>query len=580
MSRRPSRPPSPRSRPVAPPTPPSVSTTHPAHLVALGVAFACVLASVSFRMYDLDVWQHLAFGRAMASLGEVPRTQLWTWPTHGAPVVNPSWGFSWLLWPFWTAGGVWGLAAWRWLTTAIVAALVWATARRLGVRAIPTLVTLVLCGLVIRSRSQARPETLALVWLAAVPFVLHAVRRTAWRDALLVAIGLAWANSHLSWWWGPLLVVLHAAGSWRSPSTRRDGARLLLVAFAMVAVAFVNPYGPELVLRPWRFVSEWRHDPFLAGISELQPLDWRMNLSNGLPLLLLGAPLLAWARARRHGFDLVETLVLVVFLGLALQGSRFVAPAAVVVTPWFARDLEAWLATWRGGPLHAAPWRQTLAFALVAPLVCLPEWTGYEGRFGVAPDLRRAPVAACDFIEAHGVRGRMLNDFFLGGYVLWRAGLDPARAPFLDIHPEDAPAELRAATLAAFTSRRGFEALEARWRFDHVLLSRSPLPRAGLADLLDRKREWALVCVDDAAALYVRRDGPLAAVADSFAYPLLPGGALALDELTRACAADTALARQVWGELERQRASSPAHASFAALRATCATTLGASVVTP
>jgi hypothetical protein len=106
------------------------------------------------------------------------------------------------------------------------------------------------------------------------------------------------------------------------------------------------------------------------------------------------------------------------------------------------------------------------------------------------------------------------------------------------------------------------------------------LPRAGLADLLDRKREWALVCVDDAAALYVRRDGPLAAVADSFAYPLLPGGALALDELTRACAADTAIARQVWGELERQHASSPAHASFAALRAACATALGARVVTP
>ena len=177
MSRRPSRPPSPRSRPVAPPTLPSVSTTHPAHLVALVVAFACVLASVSFRMYDLDVWQHLAFGRAMASLGEVPRTQLWTWPTHGTPVVNPSWGFSWLLWPFWTVGDVWGLAAWRWLTTAIVATFVWATARRLGVRAIPTLVTLVLCGLVIRSRSQARPETLALVWLAAVPFVLHLIMR-------------------------------------------------------------------------------------------------------------------------------------------------------------------------------------------------------------------------------------------------------------------------------------------------------------------------------------------------------------------------------------------------------------------
>ena len=221
-----------------------------------------------------------------------------------------------------------------------------------------------------------------------------------------------------------------------------------------------------------------------------------------------------------------------------------------------------------------------LQIAVVAPLLCLPEWLGHENRFGVAPDLRRAPVAACDFMQAHGVRGAMLNDFFLGGYVLWRFAPDSTRAPFLDIHPEDAPAERRAATLAAFTSRRGFESLDARWRFDHVLLSRSPLPRAGLADLLDRKREWALVCVDDAAALYVRRDGPLAAVADSFAYPLLPGGALALEELTQACASDTALARQVWGELERQRAQSNANTSFAGLRRVCATTLGMDRVTP
>ncbi len=580
MSRRPTRSKSAAPRPVAPPTPASMPATHPAHLAALLVAFACVLASVSFRMYDLDVWQHLAFGRVMAAMGEVPRTQLWQWPTHGTPVVNPSWGFSWLVWPFFEAGGVWGLAAWRWLTTAVVASLVWATARRMGVRGIPALIVLVLCGLAIRSRSQARPETLALVWLAAVPFVLHAVRRPLVRDAALVGIAWAWANSHLSWWWGPLLVTLHAAGTWRTAATRRDAVRLVLVALAMVAVAFVNPYGPELVQRPWRFVSEWRHDPFLAGISELQPLAWRMNLTNGLPLLLLGGPLLAWARARRHGVDLGEALMLGVFTALALQGSRFVAPYAVVATPWLARDLEAWLATWRRGPLHASPGRQALAFALVAPLVCLPEWTGYEGRLGIAPDLRRAPVAACDFMQAHGVRGRMLNDFFLGGYVLWRFAPDSTRVPFMDIHPEDAPAEQRAGTLAAFTSRRGFEALQARYAFDHVLLSRSPLPAAGLADLLDRKREWALVCVDDAAALYVRRDGPLAAVADSFAYPLLPGGALALDELTRACAADTALAQQVWGELERQRVSSSAHASFDRLRATCATTLGVSVVAP
>ena len=47
----------------------------------------------------------------------IPTTQLWVWPSWGGPDVNPSWGFRALLWPFWAAGGEWGLLAWRILTT-------------------------------------------------------------------------------------------------------------------------------------------------------------------------------------------------------------------------------------------------------------------------------------------------------------------------------------------------------------------------------------------------------------------------------------------------------------------------------
>ena len=572
MSRRSSRIVAAPPRPTAPAAP--VPLTHPAHALAILVAVACVIVSVSFRMYDLDVWQHLVFGKAMAMLGEVPRTQLWTWPDRGAPIANPSWGFSWAVWPFWAWGGAWGLALWRVLTTLVTFTLAYVTARRLGARGVVTLLAIVVCALVARSRSQVRPETLAAVWLALVPFLLHGVRRPLVRDVGLLVVALAWANSHVSWWLGPLLVVLHALALARSRERRGDATRLALVALAMVALAALNPFGLEGMLRPFRFAVTWRHDAFLAGISELQPIDWASHVADGLPLVLLGWPLLALARMRRQGFDVEETLVCVLFTALALQGSRFVAPYAIVAAPWCARDLDAWMADRRTGFARASAWTQGLVVALVMPLACAWEWTHFEGRLGVTPDLRRAPVAACDFMQAHDVRGRMLNDFFLGGYLLWRFWPDSTRAPYMDIHPEDTPAPRREAVLAAFTSRRGFEALDARERFDQVLLSRSPLPRAGLADLLDRERDWALVHVDDATALYLRRDGSCAAVADSFAYPVLPGGALALAELRTACAQDTALARQVWGELERQRASSRAHARFDDLRAVCATSLG------
>ena len=554
MSRRPNRSPSPAVRRASAP-PPAPALARPAHLLACMVAAACVLVLVSFRLYDHDLWQHLVFGKAMAMLGHVPTTQIWTWPLHGTPLVNPSWAFSWLVYPFWQAGGDAGLLAWRWLTTLLAFGFAYATARALGARGITVLFVMVVCALVYRQRSQVRPETLAAVWVALTVFVLHAVPRRSLRDAALVLIGLAWANSHLSWYLGPVLVLLHAIGlRFAGEAARRHAPRLALVALAMLAVAFMNPFGAELVRRPLRYVLEWRIDPLVSGISELQSIDWAANFSNGLPLLLAGWPVLALARARRRGRDVTEWLTCAACTLLVFQGSRFVAIYALVAAPYVARDLDDACAAWRAWA-SAGAWRQAIAFVLLAPLACAYEWTHFENRFGVAPDMRRAPVVACDFIQAHGVRGRMLNDFYLGGYVLWRAWPDSTRLPFLDIHPEDAPRELRDAYLSAFQSRHGFESLDARWHFDHVLLSRGRLERPGLIDLMDRLPEWALVSVDDAAALYVRRGSALGAIADSFAYAALPGGGLALADLQTACAADTALARQVRGELARASAS-------------------------
>jgi hypothetical protein len=84
--------------------------------------------------------------------------------------------------------------------------------------------------------------------------------------------------------------------------------------------------------------------------------------------------------------------------------------------------------------------------------------------------------------------------------------------------------------------------------------------------------DWALVSVDDAAALYVKRGSALAAVADSFGYAVLPGGGLALGDLTRACAQDTALARQTLADLDRARGTG-AQSKYEALRRTCESAL-------
>src|SRR5439155_813618 len=92
---------------------PGLSLRHPALLLTAVAAAIGILLSVSFKISDPDIFQHLRVGRAIWESHSVPAQYLWTWPAYGTAEVLPSWLFRALLWPFWAVGGIRGLYAWR-----------------------------------------------------------------------------------------------------------------------------------------------------------------------------------------------------------------------------------------------------------------------------------------------------------------------------------------------------------------------------------------------------------------------------------------------------------------------------------
>lgn len=546
-----------RARPRVPgPALPASSLRHPAAWFAVAVAFAAVLVSVTTPIFDTDFWQHLAVGRAIWSLHHVPATQLWSWPTHGAPDANASWGFRVLLWPFWTAGGAWGLQAWRWLTALAAFALLWAAARRMGAAGLSALVAIVVCALVYRQRSLVRPENVVAVLLALELWVLE-TRRRGGRDltAWLPAVALAWANVHISWPLG--LVVLGAyalddAVRPRGPRTPKLG----LVLLAGVAATFVNPFGVRAVLQPFEFFLSQRGEPLYRSIPELQPLPLARNLRNGLPLLLAGWPVLLVWRARRRGLDLAEAVLCPVCIALAFSSQRFLGFLSVVAAPFLARDLDAWVRT-RAWPAWTSPaWARAGLAAGACVALGLPEWTRAELPFGTGIREEQFPVVACDFMAEHGVQGRGFNPFYLGGYLLYRFWPDPGRLPFMDIHMAGKREDRDALALAG-SDPRVFPALDRRYRFDWALVRRIPYEGDQLLEYVERDTAFALVFMDEAAALFVRRTGPMAPIAERFAYRTLGAGREKLAALNPLMFGDRAVRSRVVRELEREANGSP-----------------------
>jgi tetratricopeptide (TPR) repeat protein len=170
--------------------------------------------------------------------------------------------------------------------------------------------------------------------------------------------------------------------------------------------------------------------------------------------------------------------------------------------------------------------------------------------------MARYPVRACDFMAEHGVRGKGFNDF-QGGYQAWRFWPDRGRLPFMTGTPEVATQVDRNLLSLSQRSRGSWLQLDARHHFDYVLISRFHSGWGLLMDFLDADSTWALVFADDAAALYVRRGGPLDSVATRFAYRWLPGGTEKLAELGQLALRDSTVRHGIDQELLRETRESP-----------------------
>lgn len=558
-------------RPASEP-PQAVPVSHPAFLLALLAVAACIVLSVSLRIHDPDLWEHLAVGRAIWQLHRVPTTQLWTWPTLGAPDLNSSWGFEALIWPLWQAWGVKGLFVWRWLTTLAAFGLMWGAARAMGSKGFAALGVMMVGALVYRQRSQVRPETIAAVLLALEVWILE-TRRHGGRDRARWLIGIAWvwANVHISYWIGLVVFCVYVVDgmlSRRGRAQSRGAAKgvavggvvgkpaLAWVGVAMLAISLANPWGWRALWAPFDYALHGSQEAIMKSIGELHPVAWRSNSTNGLALLALAWPVLFVARWRRVGLDRVELMMLTFFSLLGFSIQRFLGCYALMATPYVARGLEDWLGRRRMPRLLQPAFARTALLTAACMAIALPEWSRADMTLGLDFDWRRYPVRACDFMAAHSVRGRGFNRFELGGYLLYRFWPERDRLPFMDVH-QAGTREDRDLYVRSRSDPEGWRMLAQRHAFDWALVIRDRERPDPLVDFLDRDSAFACVFQDDIAGLFVRRGGALDSLARTQAYRFVPAGAASLASLGPQWSRDPVLRSEMRAELERAVAASP-----------------------
>lgn len=476
-------------------------------LVAL--TFIGVFVMATRAPLDTDMLWHLRAGEWQVEHRALLRVDLFSYSRAGEPWINHSWLSQIIMYGFYAALGDAGMA----LYTSILATsgMIFVYRTLEGNAVVKAFVT-VLASAAAAVFWSARPQMVSF-FLSAVVFYLlwHYLEKDSDRLWFIPLIMVLWANLHGGFAIGFILMVLATVGEaarWlfdevlggqEGPGLRRAG-RLIVVGLVSAAAIGVNPYGPRMILYPFRtvgigvlqdFIQEWASPDFHQG--QTWPFIW----------LLLGTLALAGLSKRRLGW---RDAVLVTGTAYAsLLAGRNIATFAVVASPVLAAHAQSWLDE-LGLRLHLDRRPQgALAVVNVAILVVALGAGVAKMAYALNPALlldarqQQLPVGAVTYLEREQPPGPLFNSYNWGGYLILAARDYPV---YVDGRTDLYDDDLLQSYLNTYFAQPGWqERLDATGA--NVVLIEASAP---LSQVLALSDGWKVGYADGVAVVYERQD--------------------------------------------------------------------------
>lgn len=472
--------------------------------VWLAAVLSVVLAMTAreSRYLSNDTFYDLYAGRYIFRHG-LPRVNVLTVTSHGAPWVDQQWLAHVLFYGAWEAGGYAALAV---LSTALVTAgfaVLGVLMLRSGVPPVRMFAWIIVAFLASIGDTGPRAECFAFLFFALTMSLVvtdSRAERMRWRTWLAVPTLVIWANLHGSVLLGAALVGLYAGYRAVRALIRSDrgmaSAYLLLAGAALVSVV-CTPYGLGVL----RYYHETIGNPVLKhNVTEWMP----PSLGNpscwiffGLVVVSCTAIGVAWRRGTRP--DPVLAGMALALLVLALTGVRFQAwfafTGSLAAAEALARSSRRPVpALRRAFQIAVAGALGTAALASLLVLAVQP-----AGRFAA-----RVPVQAIDVaarIAARHPTSRILGDDITSSPMLWLHPATVGRVGYDARFEQYTNSQLSA--YINFVDVRGPGWLRAADGYDIIVASPAFHPR--LTSALTVLPGWRVIYHDHGGIVAVRK---------------------------------------------------------------------------
>jgi tetratricopeptide (TPR) repeat protein len=456
-------------------------------------------------LQETDLFFRLANGQEILRTGHVPGRNLFSFTFPDQPYLDSAWLFDVAVAGLYRLGGFPAVVMGK--TAIVVATFVAAylLLRRLGAGRVIAALVLAAAAFCMRERLVERPHVVSLLGEVVVLALLPALqdgRRKAW---LLVPVVALWANLHAGAFVGPLLVALAGLGVLLegiiapSLASRRTIFNHALAAVLCAAALLATPVGSGI----FRYLS-FHIDIFaIHPVDEFRPSAWHSDV----PLLIYAAALAlvlgvgAALRVRPRACAFLPVLGLALLAGRHVRfGADFVLVAAILAAPLLTTLGARW--TTRIAPAYGAQFQRATG-ALLALLAFVPRVAEVErhgGWLDVDLDRTNLPWAALAFVDQHGLRERMYNDFETGAFLIWQGY--PRYRVFVDPRLPAYPREFH-----QLLGRSEMTRAEWTRTMDHFGVTSALLDYAGVNRRVAwwDPAEWALVFRAQDTRVFARR---------------------------------------------------------------------------
>jgi hypothetical protein len=481
------------------------------------ITFLAVFAMAARISVDTDTWWHLRTGQWIIENRQIPQVDVFSYTRVGEPWEYPGWLVEVPLYWIYQFAGSGGLNLWTALMVTVTFAFVWHT---LSGGAFLRAFVIVLAAAAAGVYWAARPYLVTFLFAAITLWILEKYR---WKRGgnfgkvvyWLPVFMILWVNSHGGFLVGFMLwgiywiaeagwIAWETFGKKRRPFELRSFATPLLWAGLLMLIAVcINPYGPEMLLYPFKTVSmgvlrdyiqEWQ-TPEFHSIS-VQPFAWLM-------LLTFGA-----VGASRLRLAFIDFILVGLFFYMGLLAGRNVAlfsiVAPMVLTRHAAPVLDG-LST-ELGLQSSTPRSQSRRMSLLNIFILILLGVAvlfkvslvYPEKANVEAYRANLPTGAVAYLNANKPEGRLFNPYNWGAYLLWAL---PEYPVFVDGRTDLYSDEIINKWLTVVRVEDGWQEILEEYDINLVMIE----PGSMLDRTLANDRVWEQVYRDTISVIYQRQ---------------------------------------------------------------------------